>query len=106
MTGADQAAEADLAVIGRAIDALAAEVAGRLAGLRAELEPTRGLWAGARADLGPADEWTIAADGLLGRDGVVGLISDAMEITWTGYPGVGWADASGPLGGADAPMAD
>lgn len=103
MTGA---AETDLAAVGRAIDALAAEVAERLAGLRAELEPTRGLWAGERADLGPADEWTIAADGLLGRDGVVGLISDAMQITWTGYPGVGWADGVRPPGAARTPMAD
>ncbi|MDP9796097.1 hypothetical protein J2S43_004609 [Catenuloplanes nepalensis] len=85
---------AEPADAGQVIGALAADIAQRLADLRRELEPTRELWSGDRVALGPAAEWTIAADGLLGRDGVVGLLSDAMKITWPGYAGVGWTDVA------------
>ena len=93
-------AEADLAEAGRTIAAQATEVAERLAGLRRELEPTRELWSLAGADLGPADEWTLAVDGLLGPDGVLAQISCATSTTWPAFPGVGWAgdDAAAPRG--------
>ncbi|GAB7042447.1 MULTISPECIES: hypothetical protein [Catenuloplanes] len=86
---------ADPSDAGEIIGVLAADIAQRLAVLRRELEPTRELWSGDRVALGPAAEWTLAADGLLGRDGVVALVSDAMKITWPGYAGVGWTDAVG-----------
>lgn len=92
----------DLTDLGQAIDSLAGEVAARLAALRRELEPTRGLLSGAGsgAGLGPADEWTLAADGLLGPDGILGLISGAIRHEWPGYAGMGWTDqgteAAGP----------
>jgi hypothetical protein len=85
---------------GPALAALATEVADRLAGLRRTLEPTRELWAGTSAGLDPADEWTIAVDGLLGPDGVLDQISRAMDgapdgavdTAWPAFPGAGWKD--------------
>jgi hypothetical protein len=75
MTSADP----DLARAMRDLDTMAAEVTGRLAELRRVLEPTRDLWSGGGLDLGPADEWSIAVDGLFGDDGVLGQISRALE---------------------------
>jgi hypothetical protein len=75
---------------GETIVAMAADVADRLAGLRSELAPTRALWTGDGADLCPADEWTIAADGLFGPDGVLGQISRAMNTDWPALPDAGW----------------
>lgn len=97
MTDTGRADAAD--VIGE----LAEDIAQRLAELRRELEPTRDLWSGDRFGLSPAAEWAIAADGLLGPDGVVGLLSDAMKITRPGHTGVGWADAGNVQ---DGPMRD
>ena len=94
-TGPDEAA-----VI---MQALARDVVERLARLRRELEPARELWDGGRAVLDPATEWTIAADGLLGRDGVIGVLSDAMKITWPGATGVGWADVASTPSGPHGP---
>ena len=82
----------DLADLGRTIDNLAGDIAQRLASLRRELEPTRGLWSGAGVELDPVDEWTLAADGILGRNGILGLISGAIRHEWPGYAGAGWSD--------------
>ncbi|MEV6636905.1 hypothetical protein AB0M54_39835 [Actinoplanes sp. NPDC051470] len=94
------ATDADLAAAGQAITALAADVAARLAELRAALEPTRAVWCGGGVDLEPMDEWTIAVDGLLGPDGVLGQISRATATTWPAFPGAGWD------GGDPAPVRD
>lgn len=88
----------DLADLGAAIDALAGDVAQRLTDLRRELEPTRGLWSGGKAVLDPVDEWTLAADGILGRDGILGTISGAIRHQWPGHAGAGWSEP-----GPDAP---
>lgn len=82
----------DLAGLSQAIDSLAAGVAQRLTGLRRELEPARGLWTGPGVALDPVDEWTLAADGILGPDGVLSLISGAIRHEWPGYAGAGWSD--------------
>ncbi|MFC0530936.1 hypothetical protein [Phytohabitans kaempferiae] len=72
-------APVDLVAVGQAIDEVAGDVAQRLAALRQELGSTLELWAGAGVDLNPVDEWTLAADGLLGPDGILGLISGALH---------------------------
>ncbi|GLZ01991.1 hypothetical protein [Actinoplanes sp. NBRC 103695] len=92
--------DADLAEHGRAIIATAAEVAGELAGLRHALAPTRELWTGVGPDLDPADEWTIAVDGLLGADGVLGQISRALDTPWPALPSAGWSGAEPASPGA------
>jgi hypothetical protein len=89
-------AESEPAPDGHAMTATAAEVAVRLAGLRRVLEPTRDLWAGTTAGLGPAEEWTIAVEGLFGADGVLGQISRAMHAEWPAFEGLGWTDGDGP----------
>ena len=77
---------------GATVTTVAAEVAARLAELRRILEPTRHLWCGPAVELGPAEEWTIAADGLFGTDGVLAQISRAMGVDWPVFPALGWAD--------------
>ncbi|MDR7274256.1 hypothetical protein [Catenuloplanes atrovinosus] len=89
--------DADLAEVGATINALAADVAERLAALRDQLEPTREQWTGGRVYLGPADEWTIAVDGLFGPSGVLNMINNAMNVTPPDFPAAGWGDA--PAGG-------
>ncbi|WFE25480.1 hypothetical protein O7623_19035 [Solwaraspora sp. WMMD791] len=103
MDGADTAPPAppaELADLAQAIDVLAAGVARRLTDLRHELEPTRVLWTRGRVDLDPAVEWTLAADGILGPDGILGLISEAIRADWPGYPGAGWSDPEPGVGAA------
>lgn len=98
--GADPAPPAELTELAQTIDTLAAEVAQRLTDLRRVLEPTRSRWAGTRVGLDPAVEWTLAADGILGSDGILGLISGAIRADrpdyagadWPGYTGAGWFD--------------
>ncbi|MFY1635498.1 hypothetical protein ACN27F_19860 [Solwaraspora sp. WMMB335] len=97
MTGGSQV---DLAEVGQAIDALAGQVARRLTDLRRELGSTGGLWAGAGVDLDPKIEWTLAADGILGPDGILGLISGAIHYEWPGYAQAGWFDSESGVGGA------
>nr|WP_221382688.1 hypothetical protein [Actinoplanes polyasparticus] len=86
-------------VADRVIVESATMIAGSLAVLRRHLLPTRELWDGDRVSvLGPAVEWTIAADGLLGPDGVLGQISRAIAVTWPELPGTGWAAGTTPIG--------
>ncbi|MGC4879750.1 hypothetical protein ACLQ26_26220 [Micromonospora sp. DT43] len=94
MSTAQPGSAPEPADIGSAIKALAADVADRLAMLRDELEPTRARWSGIHDYLGPADEWTIAADGLLGPNGVLGMVSDALEITLPDLVAVGWSECA------------
>lgn len=91
--------QSDLTDVGQTIDALAGDIARRLAALRRELEPARGLWAGTRVDLDPVAEWTLAADGILGPDGILGLISGAIRYEWPGYAGAGWSDPEADVSG-------
>ncbi|ROO63214.1 hypothetical protein EDC02_5234 [Micromonospora sp. Llam0] len=89
MTGGSRV---DPAEVAQAIDALAGQVARRLIELRRELGPGSGPWAGAGVDLDPEVEWTLAADGILGPDGILGLISGAIRYEWPGHVDVGWPD--------------
>lgn len=87
MTGGSQV---DPVEVGQAIDALAGKVAQRLIELRRELGPSSGPWAGTGVDLDPEVEWTLAADGILGPDGILGLISGAIRYERPGHVDAGW----------------
>ncbi|MFG1840403.1 hypothetical protein ACLQ29_17140 [Micromonospora sp. DT228] len=82
---------------GPAINALATDVARRLATLREQLEPTRARWADSHDYLDPAEEWAIATDGLLGPTGVLGIISDAVRITLPDLVGTRWSERTSGL---------
>ncbi|MEV7986822.1 hypothetical protein [Micromonospora sp. NPDC085948] len=92
----------DPADLGPAINALATDVASRLATLREQLEPTRARWADTHDYLGPAEEWAIAADGLLGPTGVLGIISAALRVTLPDLVGSSWSERTYGHGGSAA----
>jgi WXG100 family type VII secretion target len=66
-----------------------------LAALVSKLAPLGETWAGAASVdyQGYQDEWNAAANGLLGPDGVLGAIAQAMNITWGNYTDAEWANA-------------
>lgn len=93
-----------LAEAAATINALAADVVEQLAALREQLEPSREHWAGSHAYLGPADEWTIAADGLFGASGVLSTINDVLRVTTPDFAAAGWAETGRPGDGRGEPM--
>jgi uncharacterized protein YukE len=84
----------DLEGAGAYINARASEIAGELAALIRILAPLEATWTGQAYDYyhGLQQEWNIAAEGLFGPDGVLGIIANAMNVTWENYSGAEFAN--------------
>lgn len=77
----------DLETAGAQINSQAAAIADELASLNQQLQPLEGTWTGQAAAYyeGLQSEWNMAAAGLFGQDGVLGIIATAMGVTWANY---------------------
>jgi uncharacterized protein YukE len=84
----------DLEHAGPYINGIAAAVSDELKQLRTKLEPILASWSGQAQEgyAGLQDEWNIAAEGLLGPEGVLGQIAHAMNVTWSNYTDCEWAN--------------
>jgi uncharacterized protein YukE len=86
----------DLEGAGAYINGVAETVTEELQRLRTQLAPILdGGWTGSASGYysGLQSEWDIAAEGLLGPDGVLGQIAHAMHVTWGNYSAAEWANA-------------
>jgi uncharacterized protein YukE len=84
----------DLEHAGPYINSVAQQASDELTQLRNRLQPVLEIWCGDAMDYysGLQDEWNIAAEGLLGPEGVLGTIAHAMNITWKNYTECEWAN--------------
>jgi WXG100 family type VII secretion target len=78
---------ADLEAAGQYMNQQASIMADELQTLAQQLQPLQGTWTGQAATYfeGLQNEWNIAAAGLFGPDGVLGLIAQAMNVNWGNY---------------------
>ncbi|MFJ3639684.1 WXG100 family type VII secretion target [Streptomyces sp. NPDC090108] len=73
---------------GTQIQAKAQAIADELTALRAKLAPLQEAWRESQAAdyyQGLQSEWDLAANGLLGPDGILGQIAHAMHLNWANY---------------------
>ncbi|MFF5076585.1 WXG100 family type VII secretion target [Actinoplanes sp. NPDC000266] len=79
---------------GTRLNAKAQQIEDELTRLRNELQPILDSWQGQTREYyeGLQNEWNIAAEGLLGQEGVLGQIAQAMRITWQNYTDCEWAN--------------
>jgi uncharacterized protein YukE len=85
----------DLEHAGPYINGKAQAISDELTRLRSQLQPVLDSWGGDTKEYyhGLQNEWNIAAEGLLGPEGVMGQIAHAMHITWNNYTSCEWANA-------------
>lgn len=84
-----------LGAAGGRLNGLAAEIADRLESLKNRLAPLQDAWTQSQAASyyqGLQQEWNIAAEGLLGPDGVLGQIAHAMNVNWGNYTDAEWSN--------------
>jgi uncharacterized protein YukE len=77
-----------LAGAGAWLNAKASALADQLEALKGQLMPLQDAWTHSQAATYYQDmqtEWNIAAEGLLGPDGVLGQIAHAMHVNWGNY---------------------
>lgn len=87
-----------LGAAGGWINGHAATIAGELENLKKKLTPLQEAWTQSQAATyytAMQTEWDIAAEGLLGPDGVLGQIAHAMNVNWGNYTEAEWANISG-----------
>jgi hypothetical protein len=72
----------------------AQEMEDELLKLRSQLAPLIDVWQGEVRDYynGLQAEWDIAAEGLLGPEGVLGTIARVMDVTWGNYVDCEWSN--------------
>ncbi len=77
----------ELAAAPSTLAGYAEAIQGYLSTLLSQLEPAAETWTGtARTNYEVLQqEWNSAAYGLLGPDGVLGLIAQALGVTWANY---------------------
>jgi hypothetical protein len=84
----------ELEEAGSRMSTYAATIEGQLNWLKTRLAPLKDHWQG------PAQsyyeelqtEWNVAADGLLGPEGVCGDIAMALNLAWNNYTDCEWAN--------------
>jgi WXG100 family type VII secretion target len=81
---------------GAYLNSQAQGIADELNSLISQLEPIAETWQGHAKDYYEPlqQEWNVAAAGLLGPDGVLGLIASAMNVTWGNYSDAEWSNVS------------
>ncbi|RKR89420.1 WXG100 family type VII secretion target [Micromonospora pisi] len=84
----------DLEHAGPYINSVAFTISDDLTRLRNQLQPVLDSWSGEAQTYyaGLQNEWNIAAEGLLGPEGVLGQIAQAMNVTWSNYTECEWAN--------------
>jgi uncharacterized protein YukE len=67
----------------------------RLEGLKNKLAPLQEAWTQSQAASyyeGLQQEWNIAAEGLLGPNGILGQIAHTMNVNWGNYTDAEWSN--------------
>ncbi len=84
----------DLQGAGTYINGVATQIESELIALKNQLAPLMDSWSGAAQTYyeGLQQEWNIAADGLFGPTGVLGIIAQAMNLNWNNYTDCEWAN--------------
>ncbi|MFF7475113.1 WXG100 family type VII secretion target [Streptomyces sp. NPDC008092] len=94
--GANLVVRPELAHAGDDINKMAQTIADELYNLNKQLQPVLagGDWTGdaQRYFEGLEAEWTYAAHGLFGPDGVLGEIAHAMHVNWNNYAEAEWSN--------------
>jgi uncharacterized protein YukE len=77
----------DLADASHELNTYSGDFVQKLGDLKTKLAPIAETWTGPAASYyHPLQaEWSMAAEGLFGQDGVLGQIAHAMHITWNNY---------------------
>lgn len=86
-----------LQAAGQKINAKADEMRDQLVTLKGKLAPLADAWTQSQAATYYQDmqnEWSIAAEGLFGPDGVLGRIAHAMHVNWNNYSDAEWSNVS------------
>ncbi|MBY8886967.1 WXG100 family type VII secretion target [Streptomyces sp. PTM05] len=99
MAGVDSAnlmVGSDLSGSGAWINNKAQEIVEELNTLIKQLQPITETWTGDAAKwyYGLQQEWNYAANGLLGPDGVLGEIAQAMHVNWNNYSEAEWSNVT------------
>jgi uncharacterized protein YukE len=84
-----------LGAAGNKINGHAAHMAGELENLKRKLQPLVESWRQSTAATYYQDmqnEWSIAAEGLFGPDGVLGQIAHTMNVNWGNYTDAEWSN--------------
>jgi uncharacterized protein YukE len=85
----------DLGQVGPTLNAKAQAIADELSKLKSELAPLQEAWRESQSATYYQDmqnEWDIAADGLLGPNGILGQIAQAMHANWGNYTEAEWSN--------------
>ncbi len=85
--GSSLVVPAELQAAGTYINGVAAQIEGELTALKNQLAPLMTIWTGAARSWyeGMQMEWNIAADGLFGPNGGLGIIAQTMNLNWNNY---------------------
>jgi WXG100 family type VII secretion target len=94
VTGATIQVPPDLQHAGTYINGVATQIESELVALKNQLAPLLASWTGAAQSYyeGLQREWDIAADGLFGPTGVLGMIAQAMNLNWNNYHDCEWSN--------------
>jgi uncharacterized protein YukE len=84
----------DLQGAGTYINGVSSQIESELVALKNQLAPLMDEWAGAAESYyqGLQMEWNIAADGLFGPTGVLGMIAQTMNLNWNNYTECEWSN--------------
>jgi uncharacterized protein YukE len=77
------------------LNGMAAQAADDLERLKGLLVPLQETWMQSQAAgyyQGLQQEWNMAAEGLFGPTGVLGMIAHAMNVNWNNYSEAEWAN--------------
>jgi uncharacterized protein YukE len=94
VSGSMLAVPSNLQGAGTYINGAAALIEGELVALKNQLAPLMESWTGAAQSYyeGLQMEWNVAADGLFGPTGVLGVIAQAMNLNWNNYTDCEWSN--------------
>jgi len=79
---------------GAHINGVAQQIEDRLSQLKLKLAPIEEIWSGEAHKYyqGLQMEWNIAANGLMGPTGVLGVIARTMNMNWANYTDCEWTN--------------
>ncbi|WFE48817.1 WXG100 family type VII secretion target [Micromonospora sp. CA-249363] len=93
-TGSNLRVPPELESAGSRMASYAETIESQLIALRNKLDPLKDYWQGPAQsyyqDL--QHEWNVAADGLLGPNGVCGEIASSLNLAWNNYTDCEWAN--------------
>ena len=77
----------ELQLAGQQINGKSAQIVDQLEALKTQLLPIADTWQGSAKSYyeGLQGEWNLAADGLFGPTGVLGVIAQTMNLNWNNY---------------------